>query len=990
MPPAGSGPEFAHARIVGAAEDDVVGAVVFSLRRDLLHHGAYLPVLRRGTTEVASHGTQTHLQTGEVGQGRLNVSVFSNAPGVSMATRLPFLAVFALCLAAVSVAAESQHNVTYFDNLSMRINESIRAGRYIDALVPAQEFAGSTEKAFGERSVQHAAAVTRLATVIHLLGRYRTADPLFEKALMIYRQVLPPDHPDVATALNNLGMQRHWLGNDEQAAQLLQEALLIREKKLPPSDAAIIESLNNLAHIYKYLERNDQAALLLKRALILLADGTADDQRRGQTLQNLASTLEVSGDLKGAEAHLRRALKSFRKAVLNTHPIIATALNRLAVNLFLQGRAKEASGIFAEALRAQREAASPSKALLAATLEAYGMNELSQLRPTVARTMLDEALRIRTDILDPNHQDISRTLWDLAEIATQQGQSSEALDFIRRASEIATKAPVIDARLRNQFLRHVGIAAAMANNEVARAELVDESLIMAQYAAHAEVATTISRMAARFAASDEKLQTLIREGDDLDKLRPQLEEAVANGLSQPATQRTAEQNEQRVRLVSLLARRSRITAEVAQNFPEYDRLVHPRPLGVSQIQKMLWPDEVLLQVLTGQTETYVWAITNQDAKWISTPLGETEVQIQIRALRAGLEVNQNQIGRPGRKLFDLKLAHELHERLLSGVAPMMDGKSHMLIVSSNAWAGLPFHLLVKRPVSSAKSFDPQLTAYRSADWLIKSYSFSSLPSVASLQALRAYPRIDKPRRALLGYGNPDFGGRVVGSSEVQTNALGNVLSPNISSVLRGPAVDQRMLQNLVALPETEDELRAVATSLGMHAADLHFQKQATEAAVKQITLVDYRIIYFATHAMVAGEIVGEPSLALTVPNVATDLDDGLLTASEISDLKLNADWVILSACNTGSSEGKNTTGLSGLAQAFFHAGARALLVSHWAVDSDATVALMTTAFAYLGTRPDLRKSEALRQSMLKMISDTREPINAYPSLWAAFTLIGDN
>jgi CHAT domain-containing protein len=139
-----------------------------------------------------------------------------------------------------------------------------------------------------------------------------------------------------------------------------------------------------------------------------------------------------------------------------------------------------------------------------------------------------------------------------------------------------------------------------------------------------------------------------------------------------------------------------------------------------------------------------------------------------------------------------------------------------------------------------------------------------------------------------------------------------------------------------------------------------------ETTVKHLPLADYRVVYFATHGLVAGDIEGlaEPSLALTLPVATTDDDDGLLTASEVAQLKLNADWVVLSACNTIAGDKPGAEALSGLARAFFYAGARALLVSHWAVDSSAAARLTTSTFDLLKSDPKLGRAEALRRAML--------------------------
>jgi CHAT domain-containing protein len=186
-------------------------------------------------------------------------------------------------------------------------------------------------------------------------------------------------------------------------------------------------------------------------------------------------------------------------------------------------------------------------------------------------------------------------------------------------------------------------------------------------------------------------------------------------------------------------------------------------------------------------------------------------------------------------------------------------------------------------------------------------------------------------------------------------------------------------------------LRAVAAALGASAADVHLGADASESTVKRADLADYRIVYFATHGLVAGDIKGlaEPSLALSSPKVITEVDDGLLTASEVAQLKLNAEWVVLSACNTAAGEKAHAEPLSGLAKAFFYAGARALLVSHWAVASSAATRLTTTTFAILKAEPAAGRAEALRRAMLTYLSDSSEPLNAYPAFWGPFSLIGD-
>jgi CHAT domain-containing protein len=200
---------------------------------------------------------------------------------------------------------------------------------------------------------------------------------------------------------------------------------------------------------------------------------------------------------------------------------------------------------------------------------------------------------------------------------------------------------------------------------------------------------------------------------------------------------------------------------------------------------------------------------------------------------------------------------------------------------------------------------------------------------------------------------------------------------------------------LPQLPDTANEVLAIAEALKADETDLKLGISASETTVKQMKLDDYRIVYFATHGLVAGEVEkfakvkAEPALALTLPEMPTDLDDGLLTASEVAQLKLNADWAVLSACNTAAEGNPGAEALSGLARAFFYAGARSLVVSHWEVDSDSTVRLMIGTFEAAARDPKLSHAEALRESMLTMIDNAKSDDDAHPRFWAPFVVVGE-
>jgi CHAT domain-containing protein len=309
---------------------------------------------------------------------------------------------------------------------------------------------------------------------------------------------------------------------------------------------------------------------------------------------------------------------------------------------------------------------------------------------------------------------------------------------------------------------------------------------------------------------------------------------------------------------------------------------------------------------------------------------------------------------------------------------------------------LPFHLLVTdTPAIAVPQMQvSDMAAYRDAAWLVKRHAVTVLPSVASLKALRVFARKGQGTKAMIGFGDPVFAPAQAVAPAGQQIATVKIAARTraYSDYWRGASIDRaRLADALSPLPDSADELKAVAAKLGAPSSDIHLGRNATEINVKRLPLADYRVVYFATHGLVAGDVegLGEPSLALTLPNEPSELDDGLLTASEVAQLKLNADWVVLSACNTAAGEKPGAEALSGLTRAFFYAGARALLVSHWRIDSKAASRVTTSTFDIMKSNQTIGRAEALRRAMLAYLDDKSDIWNAYPGFWGSFSLVGE-
>jgi CHAT domain-containing protein len=264
--------------------------------------------------------------------------------------------------------------------------------------------------------------------------------------------------------------------------------------------------------------------------------------------------------------------------------------------------------------------------------------------------------------------------------------------------------------------------------------------------------------------------------------------------------------------------------------------------------------------------------------------------------------------------------------------------------------------------------------------MIRDHALTTLPSVESLRVVRTMPLPRPDRAAFAGFGDPSLDG-ALGVTELSRGA----------GLMRAGLADGDQLRALSPLPQTRAELLGIAQSLGAAPSAVLLGPRATETAVKDADLSRVRVLAFATHGLLSGDIAGlaEPALVMTPPEEPSPADDGLLTASEIADLKLDADWVLLSACNTAGGSEPGAEGLSGLARAFLFAGARSIMVSHWPVRDDAAARLTTVALDRLASGQARGRAEALRQSMLDLMQDESDPTLAHPSAWAPFVLVGE-
>jgi CHAT domain-containing protein len=361
---------------------------------------------------------------------------------------------------------------------------------------------------------------------------------------------------------------------------------------------------------------------------------------------------------------------------------------------------------------------------------------------------------------------------------------------------------------------------------------------------------------------------------------------------------------------------------------------------------------VLLYLQPTPDALCVLAMSNNARAAYLTDIPAAELTDTVSRLRSGLDPLQ---WKNSFEPFDRSLAFSLYVRLLKPVERMLHSSRTLFVVSGAPLDELPLAVLVDAPPAGGSAGDSTPDTLRATSWLGRKYGIVQIPSALALWHLR--------------------------SPEGKATAPGSFLGVGVQTVSFGPDANP-----LPALQAAEPELRLLADAFNKPASTLLLGHAATKASFRQANPDRRSVIAFATHTLSPRQSgFGEPALVLSPARRRARADD-VLTASEIAAMDLTADWVILSGCNTAGDGAKS---VNTLAQAFALAGARSLLVSHWAVTDKSAARLTTTVVGNFRARPRAGQADALRRAMIDTMEDRSHPLNAHPSTWAAFSLLGE-
>jgi CHAT domain-containing protein len=774
--------------------------------------------------------------------------------------------------------------------------------------------------------------------------------------------------------LKKRGLELYTEGRYFEAIQLAQKFLTIVESRVGPNHPNVAQTLDILAYLHQTIKLYSDAEALYKRSLAIRENTFSPGHFTvTHTLINLAELYRTQGRHNDAEPLLKRSLANQEKLLGPNNPAVAASVDALALLYGAQARFADAEPLAKRSLTIRENALGLDHLDVAFSLYVLGDLYLNQQRIGEAEVLLKRATAIQEKQLGHDPSNLVLPLVGLATIYRMTRRYDEAEVLFRRVLTIQeTAGGDVRGALRGlanlySTLGRYGDAAPLYERILSIAEKSGSS--------QPQVATALHDLASVYIN-----QKRYAEAESLYKRSISIRQSYFGRLHTFVV--TSE-----LSLAYLYALQGR-TADALPLIKhtgalDYVALSNTQALSLRETQMLLDNDEALVVFDFELPVGWAWIVTRTGGDVVTLNISGKALSDQVAVLRTSLA---NERYRP----FDAQLAYRIYQATFGRFADKIVSKKRLTIVTNGALTSLPLQLLVTK--------DPTGQSLRNVDWLVRTHALTVLPSVASLKMLRSKTAAPVAPKSMIAFADPVFSkdeNAQAAATQTPKDRSTQVVGSLANFYVEGRPDLASLAKALRQLPDTANEVQEIAGALKTDKADLKLGVFASETTVKQTKLDDYRIIYFATHGLVAGEVEkfvkvkAEPALVLTIPEKPTDVDDGLLTASEVAQLKLNADWAVLSACNTAAEGNPGAEPLSGLARAFFYAGARSLVVSHWEVDSKATVQLMTGMFRATAHNPELSHAEALRASILSMIDNAHSDYDAHPRLWAPFVVVGE-
>ena len=825
----------------------------------------------------------------------------------------------------------------------------------------------------------YADACRKTGLICYYRGHYADAIPLLHSAALLYAELKGNTHPETAKLYHLLGANYYCLGRYADAESWYTQALSAKHSAFGTNHLETARTLNNLAILYDAQAKYDIAEPLYRQALAIKEQLLGPDHPdTAHELNNLAILYQIRKQYDKAEPLLRRALNVRLAAFGTNSTLTAQSLNNLAGLLILRNQPREAEPLLQLALAVRRNIYGTNHLETAQSLHSLAQCYAASHRFDEAGNLYDECLAVRIPALGSNHQAVAEVYRDYAALFDQQSNYFKAAAWYEKALKCWEAAAGLtggesfsDSFRSEQQRMCASYIQALNQIQLSNTTAIASSTEKAFYAMElARARRFLDQLSASSASWRGNLSDADRAREE--QLRNNiklLQESRARELMKPA----AQQNQSLIvdlglQLGSLQRQCSELEKEFSLNYPRYMEVRNPSPVTIAEMQSdVLVSNEVFLCFWEGESRLFACCITRGSYGLYALPYDRPAVKrMLVDYLRAIIDEQSCEQYKSA--------AYAVYTAILQPFLDQIDcdESAALIVVPHGMLSSIPLEALV----TSTNGSD-----FSELSYLFEKIPVTYVPSAMALRAIRADIRdgrfSDPSRLPGLLVGDPVY-------TESQARQAG-LLSP--SDTMTGSVI------SIEALPATRTEIETVATILyGSNRTDYTFSgKRAQESILKSLSssnlLTRFRLLHFATHAFLPGDIKGIPDPCLALSLYGTGAEDGLLNMTEIFDLDLDADLVTLSSCQTGWIEGRDRMeGISGLARSFFFAGTPSLLVTLMDIDDDGTAEFMRYLYSHI-------YSSAQPASLVQALNATRGHMLSsdfsHPIYWAPFILVGE-
>lgn len=777
----------------------------------------------------------------------------------------------------------------------------------------------------------------------------------------------------------NRALQLSNLGEFDQADTLFAQAA-----QIPLTDRVQVRLRRNFeAMHFLNQQRLADALAVLDRPVMAMESGTLTDGNDIRIGEQIAA--EINGSNPGlASLGVKQETKltpDERAAIID-----AQALQLRGTIQRLQGKSEDGRSSMNRALEDAvkiREGRVVSIARLRAQIMTeIALAEEDQGKFDSARALFDGALLL-LETTYPETSAVNNVRARLAAFLVRRGSNTEALALYRKVITTATENGIGTTGLTNQLKPYFDL---LSNAIPANPNLTEDMFLASQTLIRPGAADSMEVLSRELLAGDTETARLFRQSvtlsRDIERGRIELARLVllAQQDSAAIPLLTAQQAD-----LTALAEQQTTTQAALSAFPQF-RAISKQTLTLNELRSTLKPGEAYFKLAVAGNAVYVIFADAQGSTGYRLPVTASEIARKVQALRSTISTWEN--GVPTTYAFDVTLSRELFVDLFAPVSSRLAQSNHLIFEPDGAMLQLPVNLLIAEQTgvdaylarlsqSGADEFD-----FRGIAWLGRATAVSTSISARSFRDARAAPA-SAATRQYLGFGN-------------NAPAFAQI----VRSPVRGPSTFDSMDCNWPLSqwnrPIADTELLAAAKLVGSDNSQVITGKAFTDNAIKsQSDLGNYRILHFATHGFVTAPQIGCPARPSLLTSIGAADSDGLLSFGEIFDLKIDADVVILSACDTAGQAsafatqeaGLRTgggTALDGLVRAFIGSGGRSVIASHWPAPDEfnATGRLISGLF----TARNISVAEAMRQAQTALMDDAD---TSHPFYWSGFAVVGD-